>query len=176
MNTHDALRVLCGSDSRFRVFRALYEAPGREYHLRGLAAAAEVDPSQVHKLLARIVEAGLCEKIAAHPYPRYRACKQHPLFGKLGDLFRSVSQDSPAMPGTLPVEGCTVGGDVELRNAPVLRSLLWSGRERDRIPAEEAFRNYERNWRFVRRETIDPQEKSLIEQLAKAYGRGLING
>ena len=80
------------------------------------------------------------------------------------------------MPGTLPVEGYTVGGDVELRNAPVLRSLLWSGRERDRIPAEEAFRNYERNWRFVRRETIDPQEKSLIEQLAKAYGKGLING
>ncbi len=72
--------------------------------------------------------------------------------------------------------GEVANAEVDLRLAPVLKSLLWTGRERDRIPAEEAFRNYERNWRFVRLEKLEPQEQQLIDQLARTYGAGLING
>ena len=167
---------LCGSDSRYRVFRALYETPGRQFHLRGLAAAAEVDPSQVHKLLARLVKAGLCEKVAARPHALYRASTTHPLSGRLESLFQPTDQQGPGLQEDVRIGEGLHNGEVDLRIAPVLRSLLWTGRERDRIPAEEAFRNYERNWRFVRRETLDPRESKLIEQLAKAYGGGMING
>lgn len=165
MNIQDTLKALCGSESRFRVLRALYEHPERGYHFRGLAAAAEIDPSQVHKLLPRLIAAGLCEKVAANPYPLYRACRENPLFDRLEYLFRPFTATDEAR-----------GGEVDLRLAPVLKSLLWTGPERDRIPAEEAFRNYERNWRFVQRETIEPQEKRLIDRLARIYGGGLING
>ena len=160
----DALRELCGSKSRYRVFKALYESPGKEYHLRGLAAAASVDPSQVHKLLPRIIEAGLCEQVEALPYPKYRARKDHPLFGRLAGLFREDARSTGEL------------GEVDLTDTPVLRSLLWTGRKRARVPAEEAFRHYERNWRFVRRTALGPKERELIDRLAKVYGGGLING
>jgi hypothetical protein len=160
-----ALRMLCGSDSRFRLFKALYEAPEKEYHLRGLAAAASVDPSHVHKLLPQMVNVGLCEQVeTTSPYPRYRAKKDHPLFGRLRDLFQDAQPPAREL------------GDVGLKDAPVLRSLLWTGKKRARIPAREAFQHYERNWRFVRRTPIAPKERKLIDRLAKAYGGGVING
>jgi hypothetical protein len=167
MDTHAALRELCGSESRFRLFKALYEAPDREYHLRGLAAAARVDPSQVHKLLPGIVEAGLCEQVQGRPYARYRARKDHPFFGPLSTLF----QGGDAQSGHQDVD------EIDLRETPVLRTLLWTGRERDRIPAREALRHYERNWRFVQRAPLDRKEKKVLDRLIKAYGTaGLVNG
>jgi hypothetical protein len=166
MNVREkALRTLCGSDSRFRLFQALYAAPEREYHLRGLAAAASVDPSHVHKLLPEMLSAGLCEQVEAAPYPKYRAKKDHPLFGRLADLFQ---HDAGQPAGELQ--------DVEIKDAPVLRSLLWTGKQRAQVPAREAFQHYERNWRFVRRAPISAKEQKLIDRLAKAYGGGLING
>ena len=163
MNRFEALRGLCGSESRMRVFKALYQAPDKEYHLRGLAAAAGVDPGHLHKLLPNIIKAGLCEQIDQAPYPRYRARRDHAFFSPLRALF----QEPAAQQGEL--------GDVELKGAPILRSLLWTGRKRDHIPAKEAFQHYEKNWRFVRR-CVDDKERRLIERLAKAYGAGLING
>ena len=59
---------------------------------------------------------------------------------------------------------------------PVLRSLLWTGRERTRIPAREAFKHYENNWRHVKDAPMSAVEKKLLGRLAKDYGRGLING
>lgn len=154
-----ALRTLCGSDSRFRLFQALYAAPEREYHLRGLAAAASVDPSHVHKLLPEMLSAGLCEQVEATPYPKYRANKEHLLFARLKALFQ---EDAELHARELQ--------DVEVKDTPVLRLLLWTGKKRARIPAREAFQQYERNWRFVCRMTITAGEKQLIDRLAKAYG------
>jgi hypothetical protein len=165
MNFHqEALRELCGSESRYRVFKALYAAPGTEYHLRGLAAAAAVDPGQVHKLLPRIIGVGLCEQVQTAPYAKYRARKDHPLFGPLSGLFHEAAQATEDL------------GEVDLKDTPMLRSLLWTGQQRARVPAMEAFRHYERNWRFVRRASLEPKERELIDRLAKVYGGGLING
>jgi len=67
-------------------------------------------------------------------------------------------------------------GDVDLKDAPALRLMLWTGTERTRIPAREAFRLYERNWRYLRRTPIAPAERALIDRLAKTFGGGVING
>lgn len=88
MNACEAiLREVCGSDARFRVLRALYEQPGRELHLRRLAATAQVDPGNASKLLARLARAGICERVAGDPYPKYRARRENPLHEQLSALF-----------------------------------------------------------------------------------------
>lgn len=172
MIVKDALQVLCGSESRYRVFKALFESPEAEYHLRRLAAVADVDPSQVHKMLPGIIGAGLCEQVNALPHPRYRARKEHPCYEPLTKLFQSdmggIDQNTSEDMGN--------ESQVELRDAPVLRSLLWTGKERASLPAREAFKHYERNWRFVQRTGLTPKERALVDRLAKLYGHGLVNG
>lgn len=91
MNRATALKALCGSESRYRLLRLLYIAPGTEHHLRGLAAAAGVDPSQAHKLLARLVAAGLCDRVSATPHPRYRASQDPAFQDLLRKLFEAAS-------------------------------------------------------------------------------------
>lgn len=164
LHAYDPVRALCGSEARFRLVKALYEAPARAFHLRGLAAAARVDPSQAHRLLREFVAAGICEEIQETPFRKYKAAASHPLTDALAETFRTAApQDDD-------------GEEVDLGKAPVLRSLLWTGRERTRIPAREAFRHYENNWRSVRNSPMGAGEKGLLERLAKAYGGGLING
>ncbi len=90
------LREVCGSDARFRVLRALYEQPGRELHLRRLASTAQVDPGNASKLLARLARAGLCERIAGDPYPKYRARRDNPLHEQLSALFVRASDSIAA--------------------------------------------------------------------------------
>jgi len=69
------VRVLCGSEARYRLVRALYAAPHAAFHLRGLAAAARVDPGQVARLLPRLAAAGLCEALDDRPFRKYRAAR-----------------------------------------------------------------------------------------------------
>ena len=158
------IRALCGSEARYRMIKALYEAPGKAFHLRGLAAAAGVDPSQVAKLLPRLIEARLCEVVSDAPFNKYRAVQGHPLTDALTKVFASERVN----------EG--EGEVVNLREAPVLRSILWTGREREVIPAREAFRHYENQWRYVQGAKMGRKEKALLERLAREYGHGLVNG
>ena len=88
MNVNETiLREVCGSDARFRILRALYEQPNRELQLRRLASTAQVDPGNASKLLARLARAGLCERVAGDPYPKYRARRDNPLHEQLSALF-----------------------------------------------------------------------------------------
>ena len=50
------LKAVCGSEQRYRIFKTLFGSPERAYHLRGLAAAGGVDPSNVSKLLPKFRE------------------------------------------------------------------------------------------------------------------------
>jgi hypothetical protein len=55
-----------------------------------------------------------------------------------------------------------------------LKALCWNRRDRY-LGDEEAFRLYERNWRFVDRRRLKPAERALIERLATRYGNGVLN-
>lgn len=67
------------------------------------------------------------------------------------------------------------GEVVRVAGYPMLRRLLWTGRRRELLPAEEAFRVYERHWRFVNPARLDAAEAALIERLKARYGKGLLN-
>lgn len=167
LHAYEPVRALCGSEARFRLARALYEQPQTAFHLRGLAAAARVDPSQALKLLREFVAAGLCTDIGEAPFKRYQAGTDHPLAHALTETFAGVAEAGDAT---------AAEPEVNLGETPVLRSLLWTGRKRNRIPAREAFKHYENNWRFIREAQMDAREKKLFEQLKRDYGRGLVNG
>lgn len=63
---------------------------------------------------------------------------------------------------------------VRVADYPALADLAWN-RAEALIPAHEAFRLYERNWRFVDAARLAPAERALIERLAARYGGGVLN-
>jgi hypothetical protein len=63
---------------------------------------------------------------------------------------------------------------IEIAAYENLAALCWNRRERY-LDAEEAFRLYERNWRFVDTRRMKPAERALIERLAASYGNGVLN-
>ena len=63
---------------------------------------------------------------------------------------------------------------VEYARYPNLAALCWNRRDRY-IPAEDAFRLYERNWRHVAVNRMQPAEQALIDRLAARYGNGVLN-
>jgi hypothetical protein len=55
-----------------------------------------------------------------------------------------------------------------------LKGLCWNRRGRY-VAAEEAFRLYERNWRFVDAGRMKPEESELIRRLAARFGNGILH-
>jgi hypothetical protein len=55
-----------------------------------------------------------------------------------------------------------------------LKGLCWNRRGRY-LAAEEAFRLYERNWRFVDTRRMKPEERELIQRLAARFGNGILH-
>jgi hypothetical protein len=104
------LRELCDSEQRYRVFRTLFGNPGRAYHLRGLAAGAEVDASNVSKLLPKLVEAGLVERERGEPNARYRARRDNPLLQAPAALFSQAGN----LVGDLRAVAEKIDGDVAI--------------------------------------------------------------
>jgi hypothetical protein len=64
---------------------------------------------------------------------------------------------------------------LDMERWPRLRELAWNRKDRW-IPADEALSLYERNWRFIEGEALDPEEAALIERLKARYGSGVFNG
>ena len=58
---------------------------------------------------------------------------------------------------------------------PALKLLCWNRRIRY-ITRRDAFALYERNWRFVDPAGAPKRERMLIDDLAREFGNGLING
>jgi hypothetical protein len=57
---------------------------------------------------------------------------------------------------------------------PALRELAWNRTGRW-IAAEDAFALYERNWRFVDRARLTPEEAKLVDRLKDRFGGGVLN-
>lgn len=58
---------------------------------------------------------------------------------------------------------------VEVSRYPQLKLLCWNRRARY-LALEDAWSLYERNWRFIDVETLDPSERELIESLFARHG------
>ncbi len=63
---------------------------------------------------------------------------------------------------------------VRLADYPQLRDLAWN-RVDQFIPIEEAFRLYERNWRFIDTAQLNERERLLVERLKMECGNGELN-
>jgi len=60
---------------------------------------------------------------------------------------------------------------VRIADYPALAEIAWN-RADTWIPARDALRMYERNWRFVDAKKLSPGERGLIERLSARYGGG----
>ena len=63
---------------------------------------------------------------------------------------------------------------VRLADYPALSQIAWN-RSEPLISARDAFGLYERNWRFVNPDRLDPAERELIDRLKEQFGAGLIH-
>lgn len=60
---------------------------------------------------------------------------------------------------------------VEVARYPQLKILCW-GRRSSWISTQDAWSLYERNWRFVETEAIEPGERELMDRLTVLHGAG----
>jgi hypothetical protein len=63
---------------------------------------------------------------------------------------------------------------IEIARYPNLRLLAWQ-LHREHIGEAEAFAIYEREWRHLDLEHMEPAERRLIRNLAQKYGHGVLN-
>jgi len=112
------LKELFGGELRCRVLRALFEEPGRQFHLRGLAVAAGVDAGNTHRMLKTLVALGVVEQVADLPYPKYRARQDNPFFPELTrlfsrgrDLLEAVRRVAQGLEGTVAIYGSVARGE-----------------------------------------------------------------
>lgn len=94
-------------------------------------------------------------KLAARDAERMRAALSQPGFAR--ELHRLLDDEL-----------------IEIAAYENLKGLCWNRRDRF-LGAEEAFRLYERNWRFVDTRRMKPAERALIERLAARFGNGVLN-
>ena len=61
---------------------------------------------------------------------------------------------------------------VRIDRYPQLQRLAWQQAGTTELTAQEALAVYERNWRHVDQEKLEPRERELIDTLTKAVGGG----
>ncbi len=64
---------------------------------------------------------------------------------------------------------------VEVGRYPQLKLLCWNRRSRF-LTVQDAWSLYERNWRFVEPNKLEPPERQLIDILCSRFGGGIMHG
>ena len=64
---------------------------------------------------------------------------------------------------------------IEVARYPQLKLLCWN-RRKQFLTAQDAWSLYERNWRFVEPNQLEPPERQLIETLSSRFGGGIMHG
>jgi transcriptional regulator with XRE-family HTH domain len=65
---------------------------------------------------------------------------------------------------------------IRLRDFPQLRGLAWQvADDAQELTPREALDLYERNWRHVQADAIEPREHALIRALQQVYGKGVLD-
>lgn len=62
---------------------------------------------------------------------------------------------------------------IQRKNYPELNLILWD-RVDTSLPAQDAFKYYERRWRYIDERQLTDKERDLIKDLALKYGNGLL--
>lgn len=68
--------------------------------------------------------------------------------------------------------GVTAPESIELAYYPQLAQLAWHLKGVSHITAQDALNLYERNWRHVERDAMEPQERELLQGLVATLGGG----
>ncbi len=63
---------------------------------------------------------------------------------------------------------------IEVSGFPQLKQLCWNLKS-EFITRSEAFAIYERNWRLIDHDALEHAERTLIDELVKDLGKGLVN-
>jgi len=63
---------------------------------------------------------------------------------------------------------------IRLADFPMLRELAWSTDPGASITPEEALALYERNWRHLDPQAMEPKERALVERLTATVGKGVL--
>lgn len=174
------LKELFGGELRYQLLRTLFEEPGRELHLRGLAAAAAVDSGNAHRMLKKLVDAGVCEQVAGVPYARYRARQDSPFYPELTRLFshgwalmNAIREVAQGLQGTVAIYGSVARG--EDRTGSDVDVLLIG--PMSTIMAQAAFKPVAReHGRRINANAVT--EKDLVAQLAagSVFWRDVLTG
>lgn len=64
---------------------------------------------------------------------------------------------------------------IDVKRYPQLQFLCWNRRDHFLTP-QDAWSLYERNWRFVETNQLEPSERQLIEILSARFGGGIRHG
>ncbi|TDX15112.1 hypothetical protein EDF88_3550 [Buttiauxella sp. BIGb0552] len=64
---------------------------------------------------------------------------------------------------------------VRVRDYPQLKGAAWFIDEDAEFTDVEALRFYERNWKYIETDTLEPHELALIERLVREVGNGILN-
>jgi len=64
---------------------------------------------------------------------------------------------------------------IDVERYPQLKLLCWN-RRNSYLTAQDGWSLYERNWRFVETNKLEPPERQLIERLSARFGGGIRHG
>ncbi|CAQ83893.1 MULTISPECIES: hypothetical protein [Photorhabdus] len=64
---------------------------------------------------------------------------------------------------------------VKIADYPQMKSCAWYLAEDTELTDRDALAFYERNWKYVEEDKLEPQERQLIERLIHEQGHGFLN-
>ncbi len=97
----------------------------------------------------------------------------------LGLELTLAPQAAPAQapePDTRKQRTATLPEHIRIADFAELKRLAWHIPGAAELTPEEAFGLYERNWRHVAQDRLQPDERALIERLWQRFGRGQVPG
>jgi transcriptional regulator with XRE-family HTH domain len=90
------------------------------------------------------------------------------------ELLAPATAPEPSMATGSPADHLPLR--IRLRDFPQLRGLAWQVADDTReLTPREALDLYERNWRHVQADALEPRERALIGALQQVYGKGVLD-
>ncbi|MGM0632805.1 MAG: hypothetical protein ACQETO_06475 [Pseudomonadota bacterium] len=116
------------------------------------------------RLLLAAIERGEIVEITYRGKPCARLAAASALALDMDVHERDHRQNRPSGdPGWIPVR-------IPVANYPQLRQLAWQLDGATQLSPQEAFNVYERNWRHLDQDALQPDEQSLLTALQQAFG------